>query len=1050
MLLLTQRIEKTLNILQQYECADERKIEKYKFSRASVENAHAYYTHYDDSQWQDFKETDMWGGYDQNYWFRTIITIPPEWHGQEIIYEVITGRESFWDSINPQFKMYQDGELKQGLDHNHRTVLLTKNAKGGEVIAIALHAHSGLEPIQVALKTRFYCRNHEVSQLFYDLQVPLEALATLPDTDYRKQQMLETLNNTVNLIDFREPKSQQFLASIMKARQFIASEFYDKLEWKQGPVAKAVGHTHIDIAWRWTVEQTRDKVVRSFATALELMNEYPEYIFTSSQPQLYEFVKQREPGLYHKIKTKIQSGQWEPEGAMWVEPDCNLISGESLVRQILVGTRFFETEFGCENTVHWMPDVFGYSAALPQILKKSGIQTFITYKLSWNEYNKMPYDTFQWQGIDGTEILTHFLMAKDYSQNPADFYTVYGGMLTASQTAGAWQRYQQKDLNQEILFAYGYGDGGGGPTVEMLENARRLTKGVPGCPKVEMSTINQFTQKLALDVTNHKRLPKWVGELYLEYHRGTYTSRAANKWANRRCEFLYQDLEWVSVLAQQAQLQAYPKAFLQEQWKIILRNQFHDILPGCSIAEVYEVTDQEYATLLATGTDHLQQTLQAITNEIVETAEQFVVFNSAGFAQQQLIAVPSRHEELDICTSDGQILTTQRQNAEQPSQIVLTPIIPAKGYTILTKRKQPSSKAGKESPLLISTTGFETPFLRAEIAADGTIASLFDKVAQRELILMNQKANQFQLFEDYPLHFDAWDINKYYSEKQWPLDEKAEITVLETGSLRAKLQIIKHFSHSSIKQELTIYAHTAQIDFQTTVDWQEKNMLLKVAFPIDVQADQATYEIQYGHVSRATHQNTSWDAAKFEVCAHKWVDLAEDGYGVSLLNDCKYGHDIAGTTMRLTLLKSAQYPMVDADKGIHEFTYSLYPHCGDWRQAQTLQQAGGLNNPLFVIEPTKITPQSKQISSQFVELSADNIIVEVIKQAEDDEMIIMRMYEAYKRRTTAKLKFSQMYHQILETNLLERDAIILGENTEQVTVTFKPFEIKTFKLIPIK
>ena len=404
------------------------------------------------------------------------------------------------------------------------------------------------------------------------------------------------LNDTINYLDLRNPYSKAFYSSLDKAREYITKALYEDMAGYNDIIATCIGHTHIDVAWWWTVEQTREKVARSFATVLKLMDEYPNYKFMSSQPQLYYFLKERYPELYSRLKERVREGRWEPEGGMWVEADCNVTSGESLVRQFIHGKRFFKEEFGVDNRILWLPDVFGYSGALPQIMKKSGIDYFMTTKLAWNQFNKIPYDTMRWRGIDGTEVLAHFITTLGIGQDVSNFFTTYNGLLHPDAIMGGWERYQNKDINNDILISYGYGDGGGGPTREMLETSMRMEKGIRGIPKVRQELTRKYFEELEERVKDNRRLPVWEGEFYFEYHRGTYTSMARNKRSNRKGEFLLMDLEMISILAQDLKGIPYPREELDKLWKTLLINQFHDILPGTSIYEVYEVTKKEYAS----------------------------------------------------------------------------------------------------------------------------------------------------------------------------------------------------------------------------------------------------------------------------------------------------------------------------------------------------------------------------------------------------------------------------------------------------------------------
>ncbi|MEG1967575.1 MAG: alpha-mannosidase, partial [Clostridia bacterium] len=544
----------------------------------------------------------QWFGPDAHYWFRTECTVPNSMHGKPLWLNVRSQIEEWDDAKNPQFLLFVNGEAVQGMDMHHRDVLLEKSAEGGKRYTLELQAYTGTLHSEFHLLSELREIDPEIEGLYYDLSVPLSAFPRLEEQARARMDLERVLNAAINLLDLRVPYSDAFFASVQASRQYLAQALYTELAGHSDVIATCIGHTHIDVAWWWTVEQTREKVARSFATVLKLMDEYPQYKFMSSQPQLYVFLKERYPELYERVKQRIREGRWEPEGGMWVEADCNLTSGESLVRQFIHGKRFFKDEFGVDNRILWLPDVFGYSGALPQIMQKCGIDYFMTTKLAWNQFNRIPNDTFLWRGIDGTEILTHLVTTADVGQDvQKSFFTTYNGNLHPDSLMGGWQRYQNKDINNDILISYGYGDGGGGPTREMLENSTRLEKGVEGLPKVRQAFARTYFDELAARVQDNPRLSTWEGELYFEYHRGTYTSMARNKRSNRKAELHLMDLELLSVLASK-QLD-YPAQALDSLWKRVLINQFHDILPGSSIHEVYEVTKREYAAMEAEMAD---------------------------------------------------------------------------------------------------------------------------------------------------------------------------------------------------------------------------------------------------------------------------------------------------------------------------------------------------------------------------------------------------------------------------------------------------------------
>lgn len=997
-----------------------------------------------DGPWELFGRNDRWMGKNQRSWFKAVFALPQEYQGKKVVLRVTTGREGQWDAINPQFLIYVNGGIIQGLDVNHQEITLTECGMAGEEYRVDLHGFTGMVEGDITVKLDLWVLNPLIEKVFYDIQVPLEAAKLLEEEDENRIAALSCLTEAINLLDFRKPYSGLFYESLGKAERYLEDKFYGKYCGNTHGTAACVGHTHIDVAWLWTLKQTREKVVRSFATQLRLMEEYPEYIFNASQPQLYEFLKEEKPELYRKVKAMVREGRWETEGSMWLEADCNLSSGESLVRQLLYGKRFFREEFGADSKILWLPDVFGYSAALPQLLKQCNIDYFMTTKISWNEYNKMPYDTFMWQGIDGTEILSYFITTIDYeTAKSGAARTIYEGQINPSHIKGAWRRYQQKNINDEILVSFGYGDGGGGATRSMLENARRLNKGIPGCPKVEMSSALGFFRRLEKRVKGNRQLPKWVGELYLEYHRGTYTTMGRNKRYNRKAEFLYHDLEMLSILKDVTSgKHEYPKEALRKGWKVILLNQFHDIIPGTSIQEVYEESQKQYEKLMSEGQSTYNSLLEAIAGRIKAGQASVVAVNTLSHERNDLVYVkPEGLPDGDLAVvHEGESYPLQK--LEDGRHIFYGKDIPGSGYRTYRLVK---AEGRPESKLIVRKDYMENPYFSIRLNEKGQITSIYDKRAQREILQAGERANVFQAFEDKPHKWDAWDINIYYREKQWEVDGLEEIEVVAEGPVRGTLKLKYRYMDSTFVQYIHIYQDLDRIDFETEIDWRETHTLLKVAFPVDVHANKATYDIQFGNVERPTHWNTSWDVARFEVCGHKWADLSEEGYGVSLINDCKYGYDIKDGVMRLSLLKSSTWPHEAADKEKHYFTYSIYPHQGNLMQGDTIRMGYQLNVPAV---GKLIPPQEGGLPEAYglVELDKRSIVIESIKAAEDDDAVIIRLYETMHQRSKAAMKLNINAEKVYLCNLLEENIQELQLQNNILHFEIKPYEIKTFKI----
>ncbi len=790
---------------------------------------------------------------------------------------------------------------------------------------------------------------------------------------------------------------------------------------KAGPALdvdiSAIGHAHIDVAWLWTLGQTRQKAGRSFYNVLRNMELFPGFVFGQSQPQLYEYVRQDFPELFESIKTHVQEGRWEPLGGMWVEADCNISGPESLARQFLLGRNFFCEYFGKEidSPVLWLPDVFGYAWNLPQLIKEAGLEYFFTIKIGWNQYNRLPYDSFWWQGLDGTKVLTHFSTTKDAQSVHA---ATYNSDASPSQIMGTWKNFQQKDYGPvgkipPLLMSYGWGDGGGGPTREMLENIREMAD-FPATPQVKQEKVGDFFKRLE---SVSQKLPTWNGELYLEYHRGTYTTQARNKKANRQSEFLLHDAEFLATYAARIDpTYQYPHEQFTKAWQLVCLNQFHDIIPGSSIGQVYIESLEQYEEVRLIAEEAKTQALLVISKKV---GAETIVVNPTSFKRNEIVDVNG------VTVETGEL----------------------KPYSVKSLNNQPSRT--QPSSLLVSSTLLENDFIRVELNAHGEIIRIFDKFANREILPEGEVANQFLAFEDIPLSWDAWDIDIFYDDKVWMAEPASSIVVVEDSPFRASLEIKRQILNSKFTQRISLAHNNPRLDFETHIDWQERQILLKVAFPVAVLSPIATYEIQWGNVERPTHRNTSWDWARFETAAQKWVDLSEGDYGVSLLNDCKYGHDIHDNVIRLTLLRGTTAPDPTADLGEHRFKYSLLPHRGKWG-IDTVREAYALNNPFLVHCDTSNKETDGTVSNlpSLVSVDRENIVIETIKQAEDGAGIIIRLYEYQRQRGEFTLTAAFPIKKASRTNILEKDQGEILCEGNQLKFTIKPYQILTLRLIP--
>ena len=946
------------------------------------------------------------------HWVKVEIEIPSEWKGQEV--------HLLWDSCS-EACVWQDGQPTQGLTGSSRgwgnnalrpDYCLTRAAQGGDeilvYIEVACNGLFGIEgdaqinDIGLLRQAEIAVFDREAWDLLWDLQIIADMAQHLPNTP-RGGQALFAANEMVNTINLDDrttwPTAREIAAKFLAARngdgQFNLS---------------AVGHAHIDTAWLWPLAETRRKCIRSFSSAVRYMQDYPDYRFACSQAQQYEWIKQTQPELYEKIKARVKEGRFIPTGGSWVEPDCNIPSGESLVRQFLYGQRFFRQEFGVTCIEFWEPDVFGYPAALPQILRGVGMTRFLTIKLSWSQFNKIGRNTFLWEGLDGSRVLTHFPPLDDYNSR-AD---VKDALKSAS-------NFSDLERAREGYLLFGWGDGGGGPTPAMLEQLKRMGD-VDGLPRVAMRSPHEFFDRCEADIQDPL---VWVGELYLELHRGTYTTQARNKLLNRRSELLLRDVEFLSALAHALRGLAYPHEELDRIWKLVLTNQFHDILPGSSIAQVYQDSTADYFDVLQTGERLREAALQALA-EPEPGVRRLCVVNTLSAPRRQVAELPEG-------MPSGQTAANGK-----PLGIVSAP---AMGYAIAVPVTQLAA------PVRLTESAdhvtLENEFVCATFKRDGHLASLFDKCAQRECVAPGAVANHFVLFDDHPAQWEAWDVDIFHLEKRYEISGARSAHVTEAGPLRAAVEFDYALSPAStLKQTVSLTALSPRLDFETEVEWRESHKFLKVEFPLDIRAQNATYEIQFGHLQRPTHFNTSWDMARFEVCSHKWADLAEPDYGVALLNDCKYGYSTQGNVMRLSLLRSPQSPDPTADMGHHTFSYALLPHAGTLQQAEVVQEGYRFNTPLL-LRATNAPPG--EVS--FFNVSLPSVVIDTVKQAEDSHAIIVRLYEAHGTHGAARLSSALPVQSATRCNLLEEEDSPLDWAEGGVTLKFTPFQIITVKLV---
>ncbi len=1027
-------------------------------SLEAAETRQTYRTVPDDLEWNAIEIPFQYGKAWTSYWFRTEYRVSTEEQGQELYLHFTPHVESL---------VFLNGKPVSAINVLHEKLKLTDSAIPGETFDIAIEAYSGhpypgMNPfektsIMVSLTTTsqfpqypftvsqadVLSKNQEIYDLYYDAWLLFDLAKQLPEDSLRKHHILHDLFYGLSHIHFTA--DDDALQEQVTQASVAITPLLERKNSPSTPTVYAIGHAHIDHAWLWPLEETHRKVARTFACMSYYAKEFPEFRFIQSQPAQLEVLKEQYPDIFEHVKETYNNGQWEPNGGMYVEADCNIPNGESLIRQFLVGRRTTEALLDYRSDTLWLPDVFGYAANLPQILQGCEIEYFVTSKINWNDTTRFPYDTFLWHGIDGTAINTHYITSRKAG---------YNGQISPEHLFDAWDYVQHKEIQSGVLFPIGEGDGGGGTMRADLELAKRV-KDVEGCPKVSWTTVSEALKQIFGETSN---LPEWHGELYLEIHRGTYTSQALTKMWNRRLEYTLREAEILSTLAMPSVYHAlsgntggspYPSEELPAQWKILLIHQFHDIIPGSSIEKVYkdaiesyEQMNRDLSGIAQTG----REALYALFHTS-EGAQPIFCFNSLSWPRSSKVLLSGRQNESEPCclTSNGQSFPLQKtKNLDDMPEYAALVDAPALGGQVYYLESQTRSE--RKSPFRYEGTGLETPFYQIRFDDAMRIASLVDTDTGKEYVKTGMALNTLQTAEDVPLQWDAWDIDVDYQLKL-----KDEKTLLSTETISdgpSFLQIRNRYQVgkiSTLTQDMFFYAAHRRIDFVTRVDWQEEHQLLKVLFPVQVHAEKVKCEIQYGYVERNTHTNTFGDRAQFEFCAHKWVALDDGSFGAALLNDCKYGYDVNGADLRLTLLKSAKAPDPEADMGRHDCTYAFLPYQGAFTVENVVRNGYDLNVPLSA-EPVERENGTHQ-SHSFFQIDNPNVILETIKKAEKGDALVLRLYNASRGEQSATLTPAFPVQQARQTNMLEEDVKALLLIDGELELSFKSFEIKTVKFI---
>ncbi|PAW79890.1 MAG: hypothetical protein B9S32_00765 [Verrucomicrobia bacterium Tous-C9LFEB] len=941
------------------------------------------------------------------YWFKIQGVIPRAWRQGTVDLIFNTRSEgTIWldgkpvQGLNPAGPI--DWPLSNRIDFRlpsnvvrHGKFELAVEMSCNQLFGYAGHAEFRFEEASLALF------DAEAWQLYHDLFVPWKMLDQRADKSKLNALegfLLARLNDLCNVLD---PEDR---ATWSKARPLLDA-IYARKNGTAAVELSAIGHAHIDTAWLWPLAETRRKCIRSFSSALKYMDEYPEYKFSCSQAFQYQWMKDHAPSVYAGIQTAIKRGQWIPVGGTWIEPDCNTPSGESLVRQFFYGKRFFRGEFGWDCKEFWNPDVFGYNGQLPQIMKLSGIDYFLTQKLSWNQFNKPQHQNFIWKGIDGTGILTHF--------PPADTYNAMTDGNSVQSLQFSETNHQDLERTSEGLLLYGWGDGGGGPTRHMLEVLRRA-RDLQGLPRTQQRASLEFFKRLEKSLVD---APVIEGELYLEYHRATYTTQAANKRDNRASELALRRVELLGVLAAQAGL-AYPAVEIERLWKIVLLNQFHDILPGSSITEVYQDSARDYAEVLASASKLETQSLQKLTRTKKDC---FSAFNALGWSRRGLVRLQSPISGSQITHDNAHIAWVE------------TPSLAASPLHSTTPQDAVQTRSSRDGFIL------ENEKIIATFGRDGCLHRLLHKATNRETLPAGTTGNRFVLFDDRPVCFDAWDVDAFHLETRRELPGAIQARLIEHGPLRAGLEFSYRFDKTRLTQRIFLETGSGHLEFETEVDWQHRHKFLKVEFPVNVHAREAAYETAFGLVRRPTTFNNSLEMAQFEVPGHRWMDFSEPEFGAALFTDSKYGYACHGNVMRLSLLRGPTDPDPKADLGHHRFRYAFYPHAQGLIEAEVVRRAHEFNQPLLVVNGA--LPEESLFT-----VDSPHLILDTVKQAADSKAVIVRLYECHGARGVAQLRSSLPVRSAVRTNLLEEPLRKTAWKMQSTQLTFKPFEIITMKL----
>ncbi len=971
---------------------------------------------------QPVRPGETWGEPWQYGWFRATLEVSKAADGRTLVLEPPTAAESL---------VYVNGQVCCGSSWARHPVIIAPQAQAGETLEIMIEAYASHEwgahggPVPPGKKVTDWkdfrkpslqqggcgVMAEDVLGLYYDVVTLYELRNELEETSLRRANIDAALKAFTNLCDPELPY-EEFIGSCRAARERLAPELA-KTNGPTAPKMYAFGHGHLDIMWLWPYAETRRKMARTVSNQLLLAQRYPQHKFLQPQCHLLWMLQEDYPDLYGRLKRAVAEGTVIVDGATWVEMDTNISGGEAIIRQFLHGKAFYRDEFGVESEMLWIPDVFGYSAQMPQIMAGCGVKYFTTQKIFWAYHGgqAFPYNTFWWEGIDGSDVLVHL-------------HNDYNARTTPEHVCRRWKERVQKDDIDSRLMPFGWGDGGGGPALEHLEFIRRI-EDLEGCPRVQMAEPMEYFRDLEKgpEITH-----RYVGELYFQAHRGVLTTQAKTKQGNRRCELALREAEmWaVAAIATGKDSEADAAKRLWPAWRTVLLNQFHDILPGSSIARVYEEVEASYVEALEQAMEVKESAVAALT----DGEAGLTVFNSLSWDRRVQIDLPAGWA--GAIDADGQALLVQ----ESCGRHIVELEVPACGWTSIS---QADGSPQGQADLAATPRSLENDVIRAEFNEFGEITSLVHKADDREFL--DGVGNCFRMYKDVPSMFDAWDIDSMYEQAPVPLDAPAEVEVLCRGPLMAQLRITRPVNNSEMTQLVTLRRGSACLEFETTIDWDESHKLLKVGFDSNIRTDEAIHEIQFGCLKRPTHRSMPFDRDRYEVANQKYTALAEARRGLAVLNDSKYGVSVLGGSINLSLLRASKAPDPQADIGRQTFTYAVSIWQGGFADSGVIREGYALNIP-----PT-VAPGRADAAS-LLGIDADNVILEALKPAQDGSGdFILRLYEAVGTATRATLKTSLPIKAAAETNMLETDPRELDVlDGSAVTMDFTAFEIKTLRL----